>query len=57
MGARLYLVILSLAVVETAWALVCALTSANLGLFYVGLVAASFVFFLPSVTGEGPARG
>jgi hypothetical protein len=45
----MYLVILVLAVAETAWALLCAVTSLNLALFYAGLVAASAVFFIPGV--------
>jgi hypothetical protein len=41
--------ILVLAIVETAWSLFSAVTSLNLALFYVGLVAASAVFFIPGV--------
>lgn len=40
------------ALAEVAWALFCAETSANLGLFYVGLVAASVVFFVPGLAGR-----
>jgi hypothetical protein len=46
---RMILVALVLAIAETAWALLCAATNANLGLFYVGLVAASVVFFIPGL--------
>lgn len=46
---RMIPVILVLAVAETAWALLCAVTNFNLALFYVGLVAASAVFFIPGV--------
>jgi len=47
--ARLILVILALTVAETAWALFCAETSVNLILFYVVLLAASVVFFIPGI--------
>jgi len=45
----MYLVILVLAIVETAWALLCAVSSLNLVLFYAGLVATSVVFFIPAI--------
>ncbi len=47
--ARMILVALALAVAETAWALFCAETSVNLILFYVVLLAASVVFFIPGI--------
>jgi len=47
------LVIPLLAIAETAWALVCAEASLNLVLFYVVLVAASAVFFVPGVAEMG----
>lgn len=43
------LAIIVLAVGETAWALYAAETSADLLLFYVMLVAASAIFFLPGI--------
>jgi len=46
---RLLLTILVMAVAETAWALYCAETNADLALFYAGLVAASVVFFVPGL--------
>ena len=47
---RLYLLILVVAVAETAWALFSAETNVNLFLFYAGLVAASALFFVPKIT-------
>jgi hypothetical protein len=44
---RLILVILVMAVAETAWALFCAETGVNLFVFYAVLVAVSAVFWLP----------
>jgi len=48
--------ILVLAVVETAWALVCAYTGINILVFYAVLVVASAVFWVPGLTeGSGAA--
>lgn len=47
--ARMIIVALLLAVVETAWALFCAEAGINLLVFYAVLVAASAVFFVPGV--------
>ncbi len=47
--ARLLVVILVLAVAETGWAYYCAEAGVNLLLFYVVLVAASAVFWIPGV--------
>lgn len=44
---RLILVILLMAVAETAWALFCAATGVNLFVFYAVLVAVSAVFWIP----------
>lgn len=46
---RLVITILVVTLAESAWALFCAETNADLGLFYVGLVAASVVFFVPGL--------
>ena len=51
--ARMYFVILALAIAETAWALLCAVTNLDLVLFYVGLVAASVVFFIHGNSEKG----
>ena len=53
---RMILVILVLAVAETAWALLCAETGANLLLFYVVLVAASAVLWIPGLAEKRSAR-
>jgi hypothetical protein len=53
---RLILVIAALAVAETAWALLCAETGANLLLFYGVLVAASAVLWIPGLTEKRGAR-
>jgi hypothetical protein len=47
------LLILVLAIAETAWALFCAETSVNLVVFYLVLLAASVVFFIPGIAGNG----
>jgi hypothetical protein len=47
--ARMILVIVVMAVAETAWALYAAETSLDLLLFYAVLVAASAVFFVPGL--------
>ena len=47
---RLLALILVLVVAETAWALFCAETGVNLFLFYVVLVAASTVFWIPGLS-------
>jgi hypothetical protein len=44
------LVILAVAIAETAWALFCAATGVNLLVFYAVLVAASAVFWVPGLT-------
>lgn len=49
-SARLVTVILVMVVAETAWALYCAETSFNLLGFYVVLVVASVVFWVPGLT-------
>ena len=46
---RLVGLTLVLTVVEGGWALFCASTDLNLGLFYLGLVAATGVFFVPGL--------
>jgi hypothetical protein len=46
---RMILVILAAAIAETAWALFCAETGVNLLVFYVVLVAASAVFWVPGL--------
>jgi hypothetical protein len=51
-SARLVAVILVMVVAETAWALYCAETSFNLLGFYVVLVAASAVFWIPGLPGR-----
>jgi hypothetical protein len=53
------LVILAMAVAETAWALYAAETSVSLLLFFAVLVAASAVFFLPGlvVVRDAPPSG
>jgi hypothetical protein len=52
---RLAAVILAMVVAETAWALYCAETSFNLLGFYVVLVLASVVFWIPGLTGRRDA--
>ena len=47
---RMIPVILVFAIAETAWALFSAETNVNLVLFYVVLLAASVVFFVPGLT-------
>jgi len=47
---RMLLVILVLAVAETAWALLCAYTGINILVFYAVLVVASAVFWVPGLT-------
>jgi hypothetical protein len=49
MEARMILVILIVAIAETAWALFCAATSVNLLVFYAVLVAASAIFWVPGI--------
>ncbi|HYW83372.1 MAG TPA: hypothetical protein VFB30_08955 [Spirochaetia bacterium] len=44
---RMIVVIVTLAVAETAWALFCAEMSVNLWVFYAVLVAVSAVFWIP----------
>ena len=51
--ARMILVVAALTALETAWALFCAEASVNLVLFYVVLVAASAVFFVPGIAYKG----
>ncbi len=46
---RMYVVILVMIVVESAWALLCAVTDTNLFLYFAGLVVASVMFFIPGV--------
>jgi hypothetical protein len=46
---RMILVILAVAIAETAWALFCAATGVNLVVFYAALVAASAVFWVPGL--------
>jgi hypothetical protein len=54
---KLVLLILVLAVGETAWALFAAETSLNILLFYVVLVALSLAFVLiPGLDGEASRR-
>jgi hypothetical protein len=53
---RMILVIAALAVAETAWALLCAETGANLLLFYVVLVGASAVLWIPGLAEKRSAR-
>jgi amino acid permease len=53
--ARLLTVILAMVVIESVWAIACAVTNANLFLFYGGMVVASAVFFVPGLTGGLPA--
>jgi hypothetical protein len=63
--AKSIVIIVVLAVVELAWALYAAATSANLLLFYAVLVVLSVVFFVPGLieleddatNGNGPAGG
>jgi hypothetical protein len=47
--ARMILVILVVAIAETAWALFCAATGVNLLVFYAVLVVASAVFWVPGL--------
>src|SRR6267143_3022879 len=47
---RMPVVILVLAVAETAWALLCAYTGINILVFYAVLVVASAVFYVPGLT-------
>jgi hypothetical protein len=49
-SARLVTVILVMVVAETAWALYCAETNFNLLGFYLVLVVASGVFWIPGLT-------
>jgi hypothetical protein len=60
-SAKLVAVILVMVVAETAWALYCAETSFNLLGFYLVLVVASVVFWVPGLTekrgGATPAPG
>ncbi len=51
--ARMNLAILVVTIAEVAWTLLCAVTGANLLLYYAGLVAASVVFFVPGLEGKG----
>ena len=46
---RMILLILAVAIAETAWALFCAVTGVNLAVFYVVLVVASAVFWIPGL--------
>jgi hypothetical protein len=50
--ARVALVIVVMSIAETVWALYAAETGADLLLFYVVLVAASAVFFVPGLALE-----
>jgi membrane protein implicated in regulation of membrane protease activity len=55
--ARMILVILAVAIAETAWALFSAATGVNLFLFYAVLVVASAVFWFPGLTKKrGPRK-
>ena len=60
---RMLLVILTLVVAETAWALLCAYTGINILVFYTVLVIASAVFWIPGLTEtraaaqRGPTEG
>jgi hypothetical protein len=47
------LLIIVLAIAETAWALFCAETSVNLVVFYLVLLATSAVFFIPGIAEKG----
>ena len=47
---RMILLVMFLAVAETAWALFCAATGVNIFLFYAVLVAASALFWVPGLT-------
>jgi len=47
---RLILVIVAMVVVETAWALYCAVDNVNFFVFYGGLAAASVVFWVPGLS-------
>jgi hypothetical protein len=49
-SSRLVTVMLVMVVAETAWALYCAETSFNLFGFYIVLVVASVVFWVPGLT-------
>jgi hypothetical protein len=53
--ARLLIVILVMVVAETAWTMFCAVTGANLLLYYAVLVTASAVFFVPGLTEKSGA--
>jgi hypothetical protein len=54
---RLIIIVVVMAAVEVAWALYCAVTGANLFLFYAVLVVASVVFWVPGVAEKrGPRR-
>jgi len=44
------LLVIFLAIAETAWALFCAATGVNIFVFYGVLVAASAVFWIPGLT-------
>ena len=46
---RLITVILVLVVVESAWALLCAETGADLFLYFAGLIVASAAFWVPGI--------
>jgi amino acid permease len=49
---RLFIVILVMVVVESTWAVLCAVTGVNLFLYFAGLIAASVVFWVPGLTGQ-----
>ena len=54
-AVRILIAALVMAVAETAWALFAASTSIDLLLFYLVLVGASVVFFVPGLA-EGHGR-
>lgn len=53
---RLYVLVIALAIAETAWALLCAEADVNIFLFYGVLVAASALFWVPGLA-EKPDAG
>ncbi len=50
---RYLFVIAAMTVIEVAWTLLCELLAAELYVYYLGLVAASVVFFVPRLFDVG----
>lgn len=55
--ARLIAVVLTVGVLEVAWALFCSVKDVNIFVFYAVLIVASLVFWVPGVATKraGPA--